>query len=39
MAVQDINRALGNGEHEIALTLQYTQPRLGTSNPRGTGHP
>jgi vancomycin resistance protein YoaR len=29
MAVQDINRALVNGEHEIALTLQYTQPQIG----------
>jgi vancomycin resistance protein YoaR len=28
-AVQDINQALVQGEHQIALTLQYTQPQVG----------
>lgn len=28
-AVQDINQALVAGEHQVALTLQYTQPEIG----------
>ena len=30
-AVEDINQALVAGEHQVALTLQYTQPELGDS--------
>lgn len=28
-AVHDVNQALVSGEHQVALTLQYTQPQIG----------